>query len=73
MYRVVLHSALLVQLYSHIVHDVCVGLPWFDGHIVFALVDLCFWRECATRLVSFLDLWLSLAARMALVRYVCCA
>ena len=56
MFRVVWHCALLVQLYVHIVHDVCVGFAWFDGRIVFVLVDLCFWRERATRPVSCLDL-----------------
>ncbi len=40
-FRVVRHSALLAQLYFHIVHDVCVGFARFDGRIVFVLVDLC--------------------------------
>ncbi len=50
------HCALLVQLYFHVVHDVCVGFAWFDGRIVFVLVDLYFWRGRATRPVSCLDL-----------------
>ncbi len=38
MFRAVRHCALLVQLYFHVVHDVCVGFAWLDGRIVFVIL-----------------------------------
>jgi hypothetical protein len=45
-FRVVRHSALLVLLHFHVVHDVCVGFAWFDGRIVFVLVFVFLARAC---------------------------
>ncbi len=49
--RVVRHCALRLQLHARIVHDACVGFPWYasDCHVMFAFVDLCPWRSRANK------------------------
>ncbi len=66
-YRLALRAPCTVASSCCRVHDVCVGFAWFDGPIVFVLVDSCFLARVCYPVRRF-PVWISRscwAARMA--------